>query len=422
MCANQVQLVSVLSFKRETRGGVFGDRFPPRRSLPAMENVTRNLSETYARVVLPNTVLLALGMGAGAFGNLAVITLYVSRIKDKKGDRYFIPVLASVDCLGCLASGIFYTTDNAFLFVYPSDALCRLLIFLLTFASGFSAHTLLAIALQRYLLICRPFGKQLTLFWRRLSLGVITAVSLGYALPLLGIGGIRHSNSTYLQQTFPSHVCVLSVESSVGTLLYFGLMALLTVANILVTAGLYIPITRAIYRTFSFQKRTNCHKNQEWRSSESRSTQISHVEVQETRVGGQTRPPAVSPKTETRTITQKTESAEQHQEHTHASKRDRVKAKINLMFFIIILVYIVSYLPTLGILIATYALSDFTWLDLSAEGINIWLFCARFLLLNHVINPVIYGYFDLKFRTEFVKLCCGICRRRKEYSVNSQTT
>lgn len=109
-------------------------------SITVMENVTRILNERYAGVVLPNTVLLALGMTVGAVGNVAVITLYASKMQDKKGDRYFIPVLAFIDCLGCAANGAFYTIDNLYLFLFPSDALCRVLIFLLTFASGFSAH------------------------------------------------------------------------------------------------------------------------------------------------------------------------------------------------------------------------------------------------------------------------------------------
>lgn len=92
------------------------------------------------------------------------------------------------------------------------------------------------------------------------------------------------------------------------------------------------------------------------------------------------------------------------------------------MFMIIILVYILSYIPTLAILIATYTLSDFTYLELSTAGINLWLFCARFLLLNHVVNPFIYGYFDIGFRAEFVKIWCCFDKRKIEYSVNSQTT
>ncbi|XP_062586977.1 trissin receptor-like [Saccostrea cucullata] len=389
-----------------------------------MENITKILNEKYSEVVLPNTVLLAVGMTMGAVGNIAIISLYVSRIKDKKGDRYFIPVLAFIDCLGCVANGSFYTTDNAFLFLYPSEVLCRVLIFLLTFASGFSAHVLLVIALQRYLLICRPFGKQLTLNKRRISLGIITVACLGYACPLLGIGGIRHTNSTFLNQTFESHMCVLSVETSFGTLVYFGTMALITVANILVTAGLYIPITRAIYRTFSFHKKNIYKDNKDRRISDSQSsTQISHISlsIEEINVNQQQNISIHHPKGEIQQKSSRKEGRTIHRSNTDARK-EKVKAKINLMFLIIILVYILSYIPTLGILIATYTLSDFTYLELSTAGINLWLFSARFLLLNHVINPFIYGYFDIKLRTEFEKLCCGFVKRKLDHSVDSQTT
>lgn len=383
-----------------------------------MANITWALNQQYAETVLPNTVLLALGMAVGAMGNITVITLYMSRIRDKKGDRYFIPVLAFIDCLGCVANGSFYTTDNLFLFAYPSDILCRILMFLLTFASGFSAHILLVIALQRYLLICRPFGKQLTLYRRRLSLGIITVACIGYASPLLGIGGIRHGNSTFLNQTFESHTCVLSVETSSGTLLFFGLIALITVANILVTGGLFIPITRAIYRTFSFQKKTiHCERKYK-QDAISQDTQIAHIQIQETDVNQQQQK-------QTSEIQRKLSSGKDvvgsPSTNKWESKKERVKAKINLMFMIIILVYILSYIPTLVILILTYTLSGFTYLELSTAGINLWLFCARFLLLNHVVNPFIYGYFDVKLRAEFTKICCGFVKRKSDFSVDSQT-
>lgn len=83
-----------------------------------------------------------------------------------------------------------------------------------------------------------------------------------------------------------------------------------------------------------------------------------------------------------------------------------VRTKMNVMFLTIILLYILSYIPSIGILILTYTLNNFYYLQLPGSLMNVWIFFARFLLLNHVINPFIYGYFDVKFRSELKHLCC----------------
>lgn len=91
-----------------------------------------------------------------------------------------------------------------------------------------------------------------------------------------------------------------------------------------------------------------------------------------------------------------------------SSKLERMKATMNIMFMTIIIVYVISYIPSLVILILRYSKSDFDYLDFTETEYFVWFFFSRFVFINHIINPFIYGYFDVKLKREFVRSvrCC----------------
>jgi hypothetical protein len=86
------------------------------------------------------------------------------------------------------------------------------------------------------------------------------------------------------------------------------------------------------------------------------------------------------------------------------SKREAVQRKLTVMFFLLIIVFIISYIPPLVILILTYTIKDFNFIELSEAKAMIWIYGRHIVLLNHVINPLIYGYYDTKFRKQLI-LC-----------------
>lgn len=83
-------------------------------------------------------------------------------------------------------------------------------------------------------------------------------------------------------------------------------------------------------------------------------------------------------------------------------REQKARKRISLMFLIIIIVYVVSYLTSLATqvydFLATESMSGYRW--------NIHMFCLRLNLLNHIANPYIYWFYDVKFRRELQKLCC----------------
>lgn len=151
----------------------------------ANESIAVLLTERNAEKMFPNTVIHLIEGGIGVFGNIVVLIMYTKYIADKSGSRYFIPILALVDLFGCLSNVIEFHLDNTMMYTYPSVALCKIILFLMIMTAGFSAHLIFSIALQRYLMICRPLGPQMAKRFCRIAIVVIFVVSFGYSAPVL---------------------------------------------------------------------------------------------------------------------------------------------------------------------------------------------------------------------------------------------
>lgn len=95
------------------------------------------LTGQHSMRMLPNTVVDMIAMAFGVFGNGIVLVMYTKYITDKSGIRYFIPVLALVDLIGCVSSVTSYHLDNTMRYVYPSANLCKILFFLIIMSGGF---------------------------------------------------------------------------------------------------------------------------------------------------------------------------------------------------------------------------------------------------------------------------------------------
>ncbi|KAL3889965.1 hypothetical protein ACJMK2_002279 [Sinanodonta woodiana] len=85
--------------------------------------------------------------------------------------------------------------------------------------------------------------------------------------------------------------------------------------------------------------------------------------------------------------------------------------KITKMMFTITLVFIVSYLPHLCIAILDAVDSHF-WDDLSSNELVVYDMLLRTYLINNMANPIIYGFWDIRFRKECIQLIKDIPKCR----------
>lgn len=358
------------------------------------------LSEQHSEQLLPNTVLDLIAGAFGVFGNCIVLVMYTRYISDKSGTRFFIPILALVDLIGCVSSVTSFHLDNTMKYVFPSTYLCKTLFFLIIMSGGFSAHLIFAIALQRYLIICRPFGRQMTPTYRRIAVVVIFLFSLGYAAPLLKFAGLKETGKFYEEGNVTRNASVSFCyfdDGSYGSramVPYFGMLLLLSFINIIVTSGLYIPVTKTIYKTLSPFNGAG-YKTQNLEDGETHMTSVDAQSSSTEKVTSLEIPK--QDLTMTKNYPEPRTTACRDSSHKQKTRR-----KLSIMFLLIIIVYIVSYMTSLITQIHTFA----TGIRLTGYQLNINFFFLRFNLLNHIANPYIYWFFDIKFRKELTKLCC----------------
>lgn len=534
-----------------------------------MENETDYaiIYKKYSTALLASNVLTLVGAAVGIIGNIIIIGFYHFRIKDKS-ERYFIPALAAVDFSACIINAYGNTVLNENMFNFTEHFHCQVIWFLELFISGFSGHMVLIIALQRYLLICKPFGPHMTLRRKRAALLVTFLLTVLYASPSWAMSGIKTEKRVYMSKNITTTMCVFVVDYTSSAIAYSGILLFLTVANAIVCISLYLPIIRVIHRSFSTHKTCSTivpfcgafedsgFENENSVSSTYRGKQqifmndilrelqtddaqctlgvsrtdlislddercecgiqnalsvqtdgeilkdedtsdkanVSVIEIKndsgtvnrenenerisiysdtngisemcdsldnetQTSTMGDPNQKRTSEKlTETNTtltVTSKDNETDSHigaegiakhirenseyhdgtisdksndyrktlstSRETRASplkvgvrlfrtssKLERMKATMNIMFMTIIIVYVISYIPSLVILILRYSKPDFDYLDFSETEYFVWFFFSRFVFINHIINPFIYGYFDVKLKREFVKSvrCC----------------
>uniref|UniRef100_A0A8W8LZ43 G-protein coupled receptors family 1 profile domain-containing protein n=1 Tax=Magallana gigas TaxID=29159 RepID=A0A8W8LZ43_MAGGI len=393
----------------------------------------------YSDIALSSSILIIIGAVIGSIGNVVIIFFYFFRIKER-GERYFIPLLGIVDLLGCLTSPPYYIMDNEYMFDYPSTAACRILTFLQFCIPGISGHTLLVISIQRYLLVCKPFGPKMTHFWKRVSFGIVCLFSFAYSVPLLATAGVFRDEVVYMNHDVTTEVCKLSGEKSLSMSIYTILLSVIMVANLILTAGLYIPVLRQV--RISFRSRTGTYEihrdsNAGSTTETSQTTRTSDIEIDnpdkpsiplemeviETKTVVPNSPKKVRFASIDTTNKQADDKIVQNDAAVHVandasenvaehhktakikpkSKSASAQRRVSIMFLFLIAEYMVSYTPALIVLNLFYLLDGFTFHTLTRARMAVWMFLTRLVFLNHIVNPFIYGYFDSKFKKQLQK-------------------
>ncbi|XP_062573688.1 uncharacterized protein LOC134235571 [Saccostrea cucullata] len=324
--------------------------------------------------------------------------------------------------------------DNIFLFNYPSDTVCRILSFLQMCVPGASAHVLVVISLQRYLLVCKPFGPKMTLFWKRVFFGIACGIAIAYSVPVLRTSGVLRKVDKFMNHTVTIEICKFSVDTSPVLTVYFGLLFLIILANIGITTGLYVPVLRQVQLSFRRKIKVRSTQNDFNFPLHTKSSQITQLteldkgncgidgtELQRVNVSIEENEPhkhehIAETLEETSDINTQEEIKVQNPDGTVKCKQARpkdgsVQTRITKMFLVIIIAYVLAYIPPLVILILIYAIKDFNYITLSESETLAWLYFGRFIFMNNIVNPFIYGYFDTKFRKQ-IQLYFKQCKRK----------
>lgn len=388
-----------------------------------MNYSAEDLNEEVTGILYFNTGLLSLYLFLGLSGNGIVLFIYTRRIK-RTEERYFIPVLAIADIFAIL-SGVALGIDSNFHRAnYVIDTFCKVGFYLTWTTSSVSGIIILLIALNRHLMICRPTGPQLTVARKRRAIVAVIIFSILSSGPMLYFIGKRQLPFVYKGQPINATLCTLRFSSGFWYKLqmgYFALEVFLTVLNMLLTCGFYIPVGVIIYRRF---KSTKNRSKLTGDTQEMSTIQLSEVPSNLFKVqqidNSYVEDSAIS--TTMSTIgpshkgiipgTKKEVKRDERGSSVNRKKsvrRKQVKHNFTTMFATIIGFYILAYLPTLMLMIIPGQNPAEFYFSKSPVAINLLVFLQRAFLLNNICNAFIYTYFDLSFRKEVKKLLCLPC-------------
>lgn len=173
---------------------------------------------------------------------------------------------------------------------------------------------------------------------------------------------------------------------------YFVCLFFIGVLNIIVTMGFYVPIGLTIYRTF----------NKHYIGSQTLKSEDS-VEAESSADGRQISDVSNSTHGSSRKSSLSNNRSLSVYNKRSMEKRAKTKNRFTLMLMFIALIYVLSNVPSLALIVSWKDDPEF-WSVSDDVMMNILIILRRLFLVNNIVNPFLYGYFDLTFRCKVKEL------------------
>ncbi|XP_069133028.1 alpha-2A adrenergic receptor-like [Argopecten irradians] len=419
--------------------------------------VQLNDEEFYRR--LAPVVYLAVLMVIGIPGNLIVLVVYF-RDFTRSTNRTFILVLATLDLSVCSISLPFEITEMRFQYMFYAVVACKLFRANNIFLTIGSMLTILSMSFERHRRICHPLRSQMTTRMCRISCLCIMLFSLALSSVNFVASGIRHVD---LGHNLTGSDCSLDdsfVDSDFPLVLDAGLF-LLAIGVFMGLLVVYSLIAKQIYKQTKFRRKfavpvstgsvpylitgeakrqsendiklEHVTINQECmhpcnsslkNNAIDRTSNSGHSTNAQTICGNIAMPdvldkvrqePAIlatpskptghEPSGSMTTGPSEQESITSIRPSGQAANQPQNKGttKVTKITFMISLVFVLSYLPYLLLSLVTSLKRGFV-AEPGPIASAILPIVTRSIFMNNVANPLIYGFFDPKFRRSCKKL------------------
>ncbi|KAL4232208.1 hypothetical protein ACF0H5_009783 [Mactra antiquata] len=426
--------------------------------VPDHQALAVQLNDEMREAVLPVTIFVGIEMVLGFFGNLLVLYVFLFRYH-VCNFRYFVLCLAFVDITSSLTTMPGEIVTQLYWYIYPVPAICKVKSFFNVFTVSVEAFGLLTIAIDRYLKVCRPFGWQIKPKVAIILCAIIYFCALILALPVSIFWGTHSYKHTYMNTTIEVTVCEKDeqFEHTNKPLHYSLSFEIIVSVCLFIMFVLYILVARKLFqdkRVRKGHKTTNkeittmstmlpgipADNSSEPSSTDALGTkrdlpskvQPSFVSISSDNClsSGAEEPslssvkPTPNKKSSPYPVLSDTDDGYTSgsdfgflkkggkltpQSGTNVHKKSnrlkriskqgiskRVKRK-TLIMFILTIVFILTTILYMTLL-SFIARSDDILQHMSPGGKAIYFFFFRLYFINHVINPVVYGILDPKFR------------------------
>ncbi|XP_052065663.1 cholecystokinin receptor-like [Mytilus californianus] len=323
----------------------------------------------------------------GVPGNALILVVF--NLKHKPSvHRTIILTLATYDFLLCGITLPFEIYDMKNQFTFHSVWVCKIFRTINYFFAFNSGYTLVLMTIDRFRRVCKPMKIQMTISVGRICIFVIFVASAIVTAPNLFIRGIH---VIQINANLSGYDCTISdkyINSNVPAI-YHGIVLILCMLGIIIVIFLYVWIGHAILvhlryqKNFKIDRRTSDH-------SASFVTSTSFTDITDTSTTNITKDRETTPP---KRNYRKRSIGNERKEKIDASSFKITKIAITISLF-----YIVSYIPTLveSILEGIYGevvMSKYL-------SIPFMYLIQKAFAINHVVNPIIYGFIDTKFRND----------------------
>lgn len=344
-------------------------------------------------------IYLGLLMLIGIPGNLIVLIVYPSRFP-KTTHRMFITGLAVADILVCVVTLPFEITEMRLQYTFYNSWCCKFFRACNTLFALSSIFILMGLSGDRFRRVCTPLKVQMTSRHATIYIMFCVVLAVIFSWPNFFISGIRLVN---LGNNVTGYDCSLSDQfaKTKYPTLYGGTLFLVFIICMISLIVLYSLIGRQILKHFQFRRRFS-------RSSTSKSTSSTPVsndsrKLMSTNKAEQEYNNEVfidnKPKETQEMLTRKShrKSSKHHSTKRQSVKEDATSKKLTKIALAISLAFILSYLPHLTISLLT-ALKGKFLLPPGPVVSAVLPIVTRSFAINNVVNPIIYGLMDKRFR------------------------
>ena len=209
--------------------------------------------------LIPIYVILSIYLLLGIAGNSLVLFVYLRKFKTYSEGRFFVPVLAVTDMLSCVVSSCGQASETLIPIIYKIDIACKIERYLRMITTAFAMFTLVFIVIDRYLKVCRPYGRQMTKPWKKIFIGLVVLSGFLVSAPCFLFYGSAPKISD--DGSVIGHRCS-SVSAGMPELALAFTVSLFSIASLelIFMSVLYFLICRVIFKTAKFRKQVQTKK------------------------------------------------------------------------------------------------------------------------------------------------------------------
>lgn len=365
-------------------------------TLITMDNVTKTLQEyndeEANRRMIP-VIYLVLLMVIGIPGNILVLIIYPSKFP-RTTHRLFITGLAIADLLVCVVTLPFEITEMRFQYTFYITWACKLFRACNNLFALSSIFILFGLSADRYRRVCKPLKLQMST--RQANIFMVCSAGLAalFSLPNFFISGTRLVKLGYNVTGFDCSLSDQFAKTKIP-ILYGGALFLVFLIAMVTLIVIYSFIGHKICTHANFRRKFS--KGSTTKSTSETPISNENQNLMQTHKSDKENKDDVFDDKKQSDEKRKPTKSSRKTSKKNVTKEDMAASKITKIAFAISVAFILSYLPHLTISLLTALKGKFLFPPGPVVSAVLPI-VTRSFAINNVVNPIIYGLMDKRFR------------------------